>query len=319
MTFANSTKWLISGAVLIGAGALIITKVYLSKATPTPVVVQTPSSMNTINGVGTLEAKEVVVLAPKTTSKIQSLYADEGDVIRKGQVLAKMEISELRGNLQESTASIAKSRSQLTSQKAIIDDLEAKKSLADITLSRYKTLLGGGFVTQAEFDTAQAGARSATAQLTSAKESLKQSEYEIEKSQAVLTGQQEKIDDLTLRSPFDGIVISREAEVGSTVGSGVAVFRLADPKMVWVKIYIDERQSGALKVGQNATVILRSSPDTKLSGKVHRIGMESDRITEERVVYIVLESAPLSLHFGEQAEAQITIESKAKTEDRPQI
>jgi RND family efflux transporter MFP subunit len=319
MTFENSTKWLIGGAILIGAGALITTKVYLPKATPAPVVVQTSSFMNTINGIGTLEAKEVVVLAPKTTSKIQFLYADEGDVIRQGQVLAKMEISELRGNLQESSASIAKSRSQLASQKAIIDDLEAKKSLADITLSRYKTLLGGGFVTQAEFDTAQAGVRSATAQLTSAKENLKQSEHEIEKSQAIRMGQEEKIDDLTLRSPFNGIVISREAEVGSTVGGGVAVFRLADPKTVWVKIYIDERQSGALKVGQNATVILRSSPDTKLSGKVRRIGMESDRTTEERVVYIVLDSVPLSLHFGEQAEAQITIESKAKTDVRPQL
>lgn len=303
----------------MGAGALITTKIYLPKLTPVPIIVKIPSSMNTINGIGTLEAKEVVVLAPKTTSKIEFLYADEGDAVREGQVLAKMEISELRGNLQESTASIAKSRSQLVSQRAIIDDLEAKKSLADITLTRYKTLLGGGFVTQAEFDTAQAGARSATAQLTSAKENLKQSEHEIEKSQAVRMGQQEKIDDLTLRSPFNGIVISREAEVGSTVGGGVSVFRLADPKMVWVKIYIDERQSGALKVGQNATVILRSSPDTKLSGKVRRIGMESDRTTEERVVYIVLDSAPLSLHFGEQAEAQITVESKANTEVRPQI
>ena len=265
-----------------------------------------------VSGVGTIEAKEIVVLAPKTTSKLAELFADEGDVIREGQVLAKMEISELRGNLQESTASIAKSRAQMASQNAIIEDLKAKKNLADTTLSRYTTLLKGGFVTQAEFDSAQAGAQSAAAQLISAKENLKISKYDIEKSLATRTSQQDKIDDLTLLSPFDGIVVSRDFEAGSTVGAGMAVFRLANPKTLWIKTYIDERQSAKVKVGQSATVILRSFPDQKFSGKVVRIGVESDRITEERVVYVGLDSIPNPLHIGEQAETVIDISSKAK-------
>lgn len=314
MTFVNSKKWLIIGIVLIGIGTLVTTKIYLSKttknSTPPPVKID----LTMVSGVGTIEAKEIVILAPKTTSKLEELFADEGDTIRQGQVLAKMEISELRGNLQESTAIIAKSRAQLASQNAIIEDLKAKKNLADMTLVRYTTLLKGGFVTQAEFDSAQATAQSAAAQLMSAKENLKLSEHDIERSLATRTSQQEKIDDFTLRSPFDGVVVSRNFEVGSTVGAGMAVFRIANPKTLWIKTYIDERQSAKVKVGQSAAVTLRSFPDRKFTGKVVRIGVESDRITEERVVYIGLDTIPHPIHIGEQTEAFIDISSPSKIE-----
>lgn len=306
MTFANNRPLIIGIILAVVGGAVIYKKVIVPK-TP-PIVMDTNRSQESssiIHGVGTLEAKEIVVLAPKTTAKLQELYADEGDRVQSGQVLAKMEISELAGNVLESTASIAKSRSQLAVSKAVIADLEAKKLLADTTLTRYSTLLKGGFVTQAEFDAAHAGSRSAAAQLTSAKENLELSVHDIEKSEAALVAQKAKINDLTLRSPFDGVVVSRNAEVGSTVASGSTVFRLANPKTVWVKVYINETQSGALHVGQLAWVTLRSMGEKKFKGEVARIGVESDRITEERVVYIRLIDVPEMLHLGEQVEADI--------------
>lgn len=300
------TKYLLLFIVIVLIGASVITKkVILSKPAPITTAPILNKPQEHIYGVGTLEAKEIVVLAPKTTAKLQELYADEGDKVNTNQILAKMEISELRGTLQESAAALAKSRSQLVASKTIIDDLRAKKMLADATLERYTALLKGGFVTQAEFDTAQANSRSANAQINSATENLKLLAHDIEKSEATLVAQNAKIDDLTLRSPFDAIVISRDAEAGSTVGAGVTVFRLANPKTLWVKIYIDERQSGALRVGQRATVTLRSFTDKTFEGEVARIGVESDRITEERVVFIRLHDLPDSLHIGEQAEAQI--------------
>ena len=313
MMFANNKKWLIIGALLVIGSIVIVTKSIVPKNAPSAAIPQISDLQNNIYGVGTVEAKEIVVLAPKTTSKLQNVYADEGDMIKAHQVLAKMEIAELRGTLQESTAALAKSRSQLVASKTIIDDLKAKQILADSTLERYTVLLKGGFVTQAEFDAAQASSRSANAQLNSATENLTLLAHDIEKSEATLLTQNAKIDDLTLRSPFDGIVISRDAEVGSTVGAGVAVFHIADPKTLWVKIYIDERQSGALSIGQRATVTLRSLGEKQFSGEVARIGVESDRITEERVVYIRLLNAPEFLHIGEQAEANITLSAKSDT------
>lgn len=311
MMYAKNKFLLIGGVIIVILGAIMITKAVMPKNTPPVSLPQTPKPAESVNGVGTLEAKEVVILAPKTTAKLQELYADEGDAVEEGQVLAKMDVAELHANVQESTALIAKSRAELSSQRAVIEDLEAKYDLADATLNRYTALLRGGFVTQAEFDTAQAGARSAKAQYNSAKENLALSVHEIEKSEAVLAAQREKIDDLSLRSPFDGIVLSRNAEIGSTVGSGAAVFRLANPKTLWAKIYVDEAQSGALKVGQRATVTLRSESKKAYTGEVVRIGVESDRITEERIVYIRLLALPQTLHIGEQVEARIALSAQS--------
>jgi HlyD family secretion protein len=311
MMIKNKYVWM--GLIIFAVLAdVVYAKLSAQKVSDEPAIKE--PKITFVSGVGTIEAKEIVVLAPKTTSKIQELFADEGDVVQEGQVLAKMGISELRGNLQESSATIEKSRSQMESQKAIIEDLKAKKNLADSTLARYTALLKGGFVTQAEFDSAQAVSRSADAQLMSARENLKISEYDIEKSLATRTIQHEKIDDLTLRSPFDGVVVSRNFEAGSTVGAGMAVFRLANPKTLWIKTYIDERQSANVKVGQVATVTLRSFPDQKFAGKVIRIGVESDRITEERVVYVGLDTIPNPIHIGEQAEAVIDTSSQSKTQ-----
>lgn len=304
-------KYIWIGSVIFVVVSVVVYAKLSAQKMPDVIAKKAPK-ITFVSGVGTLEAKEVVVLAPKTTSKLQEVFADEGDSVSKNQILAKMDISELLGNLQESTATIAKSRSQMASQHAIIEDMKAKKNLADTTHNRYAALLKGGFVTQAEFDSAKASAQSASAQLDSAKATLKLSEYDIEKSQATRLAQQEKIDDFTLRSPFDAVVISRDFEAGSTVGAGVSVFHIANPKTLWIKTYIDERQSGKVHVGQRATVTLRSFSDQKFTGKVVRIGVESDRITEERVVYIGLDTIPNPIHIGEQAEADIDISSPSQ-------
>lgn len=304
---AKIKPFVIGGVIVIAAGGILYKKVYLPKQTQSVPVYAEQKKGETINGIGTLEAKEVVVLAPKTTSRIEAISADEGDAVKRNQIVVSMEASELHANVRESNALIAKSRSQRLAQQALIEDLEAKYTLADTTLKRYAALLKGGFVTQAEFDTAQALERSAKAQCNSAKENLALSAHDIEKSEAILAAQRAKMDDLALRSPFDGVVISRNAEAGSTVGAGVAVVRIADPKTLWVKIYIDEAQSSEVKIGQKATVILRSRPKQTFSGEVVRVGVESDRVTEERIVYLKLSDTPESFHIGEQAEATISL------------
>lgn len=310
MMFASNKKWVFLGVLVLISSGMIYKQVNTSKTiTKKNVTAAVDKPRTTIYGVGTIEAKEIVLLAPKTTSKLLEVYADEGDIVHAAQVLAKMDISELKNNKEESAAAIEKSRAQLSSSQALIEDLGVKKKLADTTLDRYTTLLKGGFVTQAEFDAVSASARSAEAQLKSAQDNLKIWMYEIEKTKASLAAQNAKIDDLILRSPFEGLVVSRNAEPGSTVSSGSAVFQIANPKTLWVKIYIDERQSGALKIKQKATVTLRSFGEKQFEGEVARIGVESDRITEERVVYIRLLNGPEFLHIGEQAEANIMIQS----------
>ena len=298
--------------VLVGAIILIVIAVIASlMKTPAPKPAATADAsqkpLNQVSGIGTLEAKEIITISPKNTSTIGAVYADEGDRVAKGARLAQMELSELAGAQLQNSAIVEKSRSQMAAQKAAIEDMKAKKTLADATLARYKNLTKGGFVTQAEFDTAQTSAQSANAALLSAQEALKQSQHEIQRAVGSLDSVNATIRDYSLRSPIDGIILSRDAEAGSTIGAGTPVFKIANPKSVWVRAYIDERQSAGLQAGQSAIVTLRSTGEKKYSGIVRRIGVVSDRITEERVVYVTLDTLPQPLYLGEQAEVQINL------------
>ncbi|MDP3119437.1 MAG: efflux RND transporter periplasmic adaptor subunit [Sulfuricurvum sp.] len=298
--------------ILVGAVILIVIAYITSLLdTPSPKTAQVSSEKQTpsnqVNGVGTLEAKEVITISPKNASTVGTVYADEGDHVAKGARLAQMELSDLAGVQLQNSAMVEKSRSQMAAQKASIEDLSAKKTLADATLTRYKNLSKEGFVTQAELDTALASAKSANAALVSAQEALKQSQHEIQRAVGSLDSVNATIRDYSLRSPIDGIILSREAEAGSTIGAGTPVFKIANPKSVWVRAYIDERQSTGLKVGQSAIVTLRSTGEKKYPGIVRRIGVVSDRITEERLVYITLDTLPAPLYLGEQAEVQINL------------
>lgn len=305
MACCNKKKPILAGALLLVAIALVTSSIKNTppKSTPTP----TQATKNQVNGIGTLEAKEIITISPKNASKISAVYVDEGDKVSKGTRLAQMELSELTGVQTQSSATIEKSRAQAASQKALIEDLKAKQALADATLTRYKNLIKGGFVTQAELDSVQTSAKSANAALASAQESLKLSQHEVQRAVASLDSVNATISDYSLRSPIDGIVISREAEAGSTIGAGTPVFKIANPKTLWVRAYIDERQSGPLQVGQKAVVTLRSTGEQKYEGVVRRIGVVSDRITEERVVYITLDHLPAPFSLGEQAEIQINL------------
>lgn len=303
MACCNKTKPILVGALALVAIALITTS--LKNTPPKAAEPQAQADKNHVNGIGTLEAKEIITISPKNPSKISAVYADEGDQVSKGERLAQMELSELAGVQTQSSATIEKSRAQVASQKALIDDLKAKQALADATLTRYKNLIKGGFVTQAELDGVQTSARSANAALASAQEALKLSQHEVQRALGSLDAVNATISDYALRSPIDGIVISREAEAGSTIGAGAPVFKIANPKTLWVRAYVDERQSGSLQVGQKALVTLRSTGEQKYAGIVSRIGVVSDRITEERVVYITLDHLPQPFSLGEQAEVQI--------------
>lgn len=91
------------------------------------------------------------------------------------------------------------------------------------------------------------------------------------------------------------------------VNPGEAVFTLVDPSTVWILAYIDETRAGHIQVGQNAKVTLRSLPEKRFGGRVARIEIESDRVNEERRVYVTCTDCPEEFHLGEQAEVVIGV------------
>ena len=110
-----------------------------------------------------------------------------------------------------------------------------------------------------------------------------------------------------------GLVISRDLEKGATVTPGAAIFRLADPRTVWVAAHVDESQLGGVAVGKKAQIGLRSAPGRLFPGRVARLGRESDRITEELEVDVAFDPPLKDFRLGEQAEVFILSQWKKAT------
>jgi HlyD family secretion protein len=110
-----------------------------------------------------------------------------------------------------------------------------------------------------------------------------------------------------LLAPGAGIVVSRDAEAGSTVVAGQAVLRLIEPSSLWVKVRFDQGRSAGLAPGLPAQIVLRANPGTPVSGKVVRVEAISDSVTEERVAQVAFGRLPAGVSVGELAEVTLAL------------
>jgi HlyD family secretion protein len=91
------------------------------------------------------------------------------------------------------------------------------------------------------------------------------------------------------------------------VVAGQAVLRLVDPAQLWVRTRVDQARAEGMQTGQAADIVLRSAPGTALPGRVMRIDLQSDALTEERIVNVAFDPAPAQLYLGELAEVSIRL------------
>jgi len=114
-------------------------------------------------------------------------------------------------------------------------------------------------------------------------------------------------DNVRLLAPSDGVVVSRDAEMGSTVVAGQAVLRLIEPSSLWVRVRLDQGRSAGLAAGLRAEIVLRSNPSKPLAGKVARVETVSDSVTEERVALVSFDDLPAGMSVGELAEVTLLL------------
>lgn len=162
------------------------------------------------------------------------------------------------------------------------DQIEAARRERDATRHRLEVALAGARPQQIEMARAQVG-----------------------QARGALALARERLADTLIRSPLNGYVVSRLLEPGTIVNAGTPILKVTDPATAWVTVYVDERDSGGVAVGDRAEVQFRSVSGKTLEGRVARIERESDRVTEQLAVNVVLQEPPSRLTLGEQAEASI--------------
>ncbi|MFZ2948651.1 MAG: efflux RND transporter periplasmic adaptor subunit, partial [Desulfuromonadaceae bacterium] len=267
--------------VIILAGAVALkTTIFASPKVPL-VALQQRDLTARVYGNGTVEARVVVGVSSKITGRIVALYADQGDQVKRGQLLARLENDDVLQQERQSEAGVNRSAASLNVEQANLRKAAANLALAEKNARRFTELADKNLVARLEAEQYETARQVAGEEVARSRAAIEAVRMEQQAGRAGLGFARSKVADTLIYAPLDGIVITRDLEQGATVSPGVAIFIMADPRTVWVKANVDESQLRGISVGKKGLISLRSAPGEQLPGQVARIGRQSDRVTEE--------------------------------------
>lgn len=223
--------------------------------------------MNSITATGTIEPVTSVTVGTQVSGIVSKLFVDYNSVVKKGQVIAELDKTNLMSQLNTAKTQLATAQSQLNYQTA--------------NYKRYKTLFEKGLVAADDFDNAKLSYTQAKEQVVSAKE-------EVQRAQTNLGY-------ATITSPIDGVVLSKSVEEGQTVAASFStpeLFTIAqDLTNMQVMADVDEADIGDVKEGERVTFTVDAYPDDTFEGEVKQVRQEATT-TNNVVTYEVVISAP---------------------------
>jgi HlyD family secretion protein len=272
-----------------------------------------------------------VEVKSKASGIIQSLPVNVGDIVRKGQMICELDKNDLQPRLREAQAAVAVAEAAVKTTKAELGRYEVEASGPDVPflkrdMERARKMYKEGLIglmarddTEKNYELAVNRQRSAVASLAVARTAIVRAEAMLEQSRAVQTRAEEDLRNATIVSPLDGVVLSRDREVGDavssilTMGAGATlIMTLGDLGEVYVKGKVDESDLGRIYVKQPARIKVESFKDDRFQGRVTKIspqGLEKDNVTTFEVrVSISNESG--KLRSGMTANAEIVLEEK---------
>lgn len=255
-----------------------------------------------VSATGTLQPLNQVELGVEISGTIEKIEVDYNSIIKKGQVLAKLDTSKLEAQVLQSKALLEMAKAK---EKEALGDLElARTKLRQLEQAR--ELSGGRVPSQTELDVARANILKAESVLAYAK-------ADIAKAEADLRYNQTNLSKAVIKSPLDGIVLARKVEPGQTVAASLqtpVLFTIAeDLTKMELKVDVDEADIGKLKVGQEAEFVVDAYPDMRFKAKVKEIRL-SPKTTQGVVTYetvLDVENPDLYLKPGMTATADIVV------------
>jgi HlyD family secretion protein len=285
---------IIAGIAAAALIALLIFKPFAKKEaefTFDTVKVEKGNITNTVTATGTIEAMTTVTVGTQVSGIIEQVYVDFNDNVKQNQVLARLDETALRAQLEQSQASVDMAQAQLTFQEA--------------TYNRMKALFEKNLLAQADYDQALYNYQNSKASLSNARSALDRAKVNLAYA--------------TIYSPIDGVVLNRAIEEGQTVAASFntpEMFTIVnDLTQMEVQTSVDEADIGQVVQGQRVEFTVDAYPDLKFEGSVSQVRLQP--VTTNNVVtYVVILNAPnpdKKLMPGMTASATIYIEEKQNT------
>lgn len=246
---------------------------------------------------GTVLARdEVLVVSEVDGLSIQEILAEEGDAVRQGQVLARLNRAALDVALAQNTAQIQRVRAGIAQARAQIAEAEANRVQTANALGRAQTLRGEGITSLDVFDQRVAAARSAEARLNSARQALAITEAELASAEAQRSEIDLRIQRSEIKAPRAGVISRRNARLGAIAGmaSPEPLFRIIADSAIELEAEVPEAEMPRLEIGRPAQVTPAGAREP-LKGVIRLISPEIDRQTRLGRVRIALPEASVRL------------------------
>jgi len=234
--------------------------------------------IDTVGSTGTLQAVTTVQVGSQVSGNIAWLGADFNSIVKKGQVVARLDPSLFQAQVDQASANLVKARADVTRSQADVE--RAKVALVDANqkYTRARELAEKKLETQADLDAAKIAVDSAQSSLQSSQASLNSSQASVVQAQANLNQAQVNLDHCTITAPIDGIVIQRSVDVGQTVAASMQAPTLfiiaADLTKMQVNANIDEADVGRIRPNQTVTFRVDAYPGEEFQGSVSQIRLQ---------------------------------------------
>jgi len=293
--------------ILTAVGLIVLLflgyRLVLYRPTVTVMTAKQEEVQGEVRGPGTVQSKVPVAVSSKITGILDKLYADQGDRVKKGQLLAELDTPELKARLAAARAAQNRAQKDLGRSRATLAKAQANLALAQSNYRRDQEVFKPGYISQAAFDTTSAALKVAAGETAEARANVAATEAALQQAAAEAQAAAATLDYTRILAPMDGLLTVRKAEVGDTITPGAPIFQMVDLDLIWVAAWIDETQIAALKEGQEAQIRLRSG--RSFLGTVVRLNKEADMVTREMEVDVKFASPPEHLVVGEEAEVAV--------------
>jgi HlyD family secretion protein len=256
-----------------------------------------------VQATGTLEAVTTVQVGTQVGGIIQELYADFNDIVKKGQVIARLDPTILDTQIEQQRANVTRSQADLDRLKVSLADAQQK-------LERAKALSEKNLLPRSELDTAQVNVQSTEAQIKSSEAGLVQARSQLHTAEV-------NREHTVITAPIDGIVIQRAVEPGQTVNAGMSAPTLfilaADLTQMQVNANIDEADVGTMRPGQRVTFRVDAFPNDTFTGNVQQVRLQPTTVQNVVTYQTVIEVPNQQYKLKPGMTANVTIEIARKS------
>jgi HlyD family secretion protein len=266
------------------------------------------------SGNGRIESKEVDIAA-KLPLRVKEIFVAEGDLVKPGQLVVRMDTLTLEAELAEAKAALAAAQEKLAVAKANIVKQKAQIELAKIEKARSGRLVAERAGSQRELDVRTMTLKTTSAGLSEAQAELQVAIRDVDVAKANVAKSQSRIDDAQLTSPVLGRVLYREAEPGEVLPPGGKVLTLVNLEDVYMEIFLPSQQAAALKVGSEARFTVDYEPKRAAAAYVSFVSPEAQftpkevetKSEREKLMFRVKIQVPreLVLHYIERVKTGV--------------